>query len=236
MTVSKIPAIVRETHFQFNSATLKPMLELGLSECPNVSEPDTSIEEPSLNRPLDLYESAGYRKVNNNIIINQSGDKNQPDCPICTYQFKSYLKNGKKVKPNTEHCPVCGFDFEKYCRSNFNVGIYHQRRKKTIPKLFKVKVKKFNDTNLYKEIHKKWPNEESIKSQISKALQNKWCGDHICNNKKCKLCITNKRNDCRKLLTIIQIAKHHTKLLKQQVCNKYAYLSIYEEINIHAYL
>ena len=63
----------------------------------------------------------------------------------------------------------------------------------------------------------RWPNEELMKSQISTALENKWCNDHICDYEQCKQCIRNKKNDCRKLLCIIQIAKHYEKLLKQQV-------------------
>ena len=187
---------------------------LRISRCPNACEPDTSIEKEP---PKDIYESAGYKKVHNNLIIRHIYNQCQPDCPICTYQFKPFYSNGEKTKPNTQHCPVCGFNFAEYHQSNFKIGAYFERTKEAVPKLLQVQVKKFNDTNLYKEIHKKWPNEELIKSQISQALQNKWCGDHICNNKRCTQCIANKKNDCRKLLTIIQIAKHHTKLLRQQV-------------------
>ena len=123
----------------------------------------------------------------------------------------------KHVKPYSQPCPICGFNFIEYYRCGFKIGAYFEKTKENIPKLLQEQVRKFNDSNLYKEVHKKWPNEELMKSQIAKALNNKWCGDHICNNKKCKQCMTNGKNDCRVLLTIIQIAKHHTKLLKQQV-------------------
>ena len=47
-----------------------------------------------------------------------------------------------------------------------------------------------------------WPNEELMKSQISEALDNKWCGDHIRNDTKCKQCIANKEQNCRKSSTM----------------------------------
>lgn len=209
------------------------MLTLDLSTSAIAIEPDTSIEDSSSKESIDVYQSAGYKLVNHTLTISRNSNKTQPDCPICTYQFKPYCINAEnkqkmvKVKPNTKPCPICGFNFIEFYQSGFNIGAYFKKTHETIPKfpkLLQVQVKKFNDTELYKEIHKKWPNEKLIKSQISKALENKWCGDHICDRENCKRCISNQKNDCRKLLSIIQIAQHHTKLLKQQqVMYKYIF-------------
>ena len=58
-----------------------------------------------------------------------------------------------------------------------------------------------------------------IKSQISDALKNKCCQNHVCDNddQECKECVSNKKNDnCRKLLSMIEISKHYLKYLDQQ--------------------
>ena len=41
-----------------------------------------------------------------------------------------------------------------------------------------------------------------------------------CSNDKCKQCILNKKNPCRKLLVIIQISKHHQLFLNEQLKKK----------------
>ena len=161
--------------------------------CPIISKHDESNDKVSLN------ESIGNKRFNNTSIINRIRNQSQPDCPICTYQFKPFYKDRKKVKPNTECCPLCGFDFVKYRSSNYNIEV---------PTLLQSKLNKFNDTNLNKKIHKKWQNEESIKSKEYRALENRL---------RRKRCVRNKENDCPKLLSIIQIAKRHAKLLNQQV-------------------
>ena len=116
----------------------------------------------NMNEGID-YEKGGYQLIKTRIgdiestklIISREFMKpnsDQPDCPLCSYQFKPYWKNAKQIKPNNEYCPLCGFDFYFYRECNFQIGLYFKRRNETPPTLFLPHV----DKALYNAIYKKF--------------------------------------------------------------------------------
>lgn len=124
----------------------------------------------------------------------------QREC-FCGYRFKYQFVNGRIDRSSV--CRLCGVDFKLAGNGS--------------PKLFQLKMKQFKDQNLYQKVYKRWPNEELIKSEVFKSLQNHSCSIQAAT---CNKCTTKNRNNCCRLLLILQLAKHHLKFIDQQKqCN-----------------
>ena len=111
----------------------------------NANSNQTEIEK--------YYEEYGYKykPVNDDFEIIKTSNKEQIDCPQCTYQYKRYqINESMPIEPYSRPCPVCHFKFSVFASKevNFQITAYYKKVKEEPPK-------KKIERKLYQETYKK---------------------------------------------------------------------------------
>ena len=144
-----------------------------------------SSELYSINSSIDINETSGYKlNATKKLGVNQVPPKlpstqvafrlsvflyislkihqshiytqTKPDCPVCSYRYKPYYKNGIQVRPYSFVCPICGFDFDIYRRCGFQIADYFITTEQKPPQFLQSHIKEYQDEKLYEKIYKKF--------------------------------------------------------------------------------